>query len=156
METMTTTQTTTTTETTMTTTSISQLIRIASQYRAYVRTQVLRRNRGEYSIEIVDGDAAPKATGDSWHYETRGGTWITHPSAYSKSGWSNMVYCSSTLAVRVGREWLAARRIPEWAMVTTRDPKQLVALGACGQAGQGAQLVGMAPERVVAEIGARV
>jgi hypothetical protein len=29
---------------------------------------------------------------DTWHYETRGGTIINHPSAYSKKGFSNMIY----------------------------------------------------------------
>ena len=139
-----------------TTTNLSTIIRIASQYRAYVRTQVLPRNRGEYYIEIVDGNVAPRKRGDSWHYETRGGTRIDHPSAYRKSGWSNMIYCSSTRTIQVGREWLAARRIPAWAMVATRSPKVLVALGACGEAGQGAQLAGMEAERVVAEVGARL
>jgi len=138
------------------TTSISHLIRIASQYRAYVRLQVLRRNRGEYAIEVIDGDSSPVATGTEWHYETRGGTWILHPSAYSKTGWSNMVYCSSTRCVQVGRAWLAARRIPEWAMYPTRKPEVLVRLGAFGAAGQAAHIIGMSPERIVDEIGVRI
>lgn len=139
-----------------TTTSISKLIRIASQYRAYVRTQVLRRNRGEYTIEVVDGDSAPVATGEGWHYETRGGTYISHPSAYSKTGWSNMVYCSSSLCVRVGRGWLAARQIPVWTMTATRDPEELIRLGACGPAGQSGLVLEMSPERIVDEIGVRM
>ena len=137
--------------TTTTTTSISKLIRSASQYRAYVRAQT--RAKSCRPIEVVDGDHAPKVAGDEWHYETRGGQVIAHPAAYSKSGWSNMVYCSSTRRVTVGREWLAARRIQEWAMTPTRNAKTLVRLGVFGAAGQSAHIIGMSPERIAEEIG---
>lgn len=61
-------------------------------------------------VDVVEGDAAPRLTGESWYFRTRGGAHIRHPSAYSRRGWSNMVYESSTLAVAVGREWLEAHR----------------------------------------------
>ena len=138
----------------MKTTTTSQLVRIASQYRTWVRKQC--RAPGHYPFRVVAGSAAPSKGGESWHYETRTGMRIYHPSAYSKRGWSSMVYCSSTMEVTVGREWLAERRIPVWTMRPVRDAEKLVALGACGQAGQGAQLLGMEPTRVVAEIGPEV
>jgi hypothetical protein len=59
-------------------------------------------------VAIPETNAAPKLTGESWHYETRGGTRISHPSAYSKSGWSNMVYCHSTIRIEVGANWQPA------------------------------------------------
>lgn len=59
-------------------------------------------------VEIIAGDAAPRMTGESWCFRTRGGTRIMYPSAYSRSGWSNMVYDPSTLSVEVGRDWLQA------------------------------------------------
>jgi hypothetical protein len=59
-------------------------------------------------IQVVHGSAAPHETGESWHYVTRGGSRIWHPSAYSKRGWGNMVYIHSTRRVVVGAEWIAA------------------------------------------------
>ena len=59
-------------------------------------------------IEILPGIAfAPRSVGESWHYETRGGTLIRHPNAYAKRGWSNMVYVRSTRRIIVGEEWIA-------------------------------------------------
>lgn len=57
-------------------------------------------------VGVVTGEASPKVTGTSFHYKTRGGRRIYHPSAYAKRGWSNMVYCPSTLSVEVGQDWL--------------------------------------------------
>jgi len=62
-------------------------------------------------ICVVDGDQPPKACGSRGGYFTRGGTRINHPSAYSKSGWNNMVYRCSTLQIKVGRQWLLDRGI---------------------------------------------
>lgn len=59
-------------------------------------------------IEVVDGAAAPTLAGQGWHWQTKGGRRINYPSAYSKKGYSNMVYVASTRRVVVGREWLAA------------------------------------------------
>lgn len=66
-------------------------------------------SQSNLQIAVVEGDAAPTEKGHGWHYETRGGTRIDHPSAYSKHGWSNMVYCCSTRRVEVGYGWLVAR-----------------------------------------------
>jgi hypothetical protein len=57
-------------------------------------------------VEVVDGSNPPRVAGDYWHYETRGGRRIYHPTAYSKKGWSNMVYVHSTRRVEVGKDWL--------------------------------------------------
>lgn len=79
--------------------------------------RLCRREAGAHAscpVTVVAGDSAPQLAGRSWHYETRGGRPIYHPSAYSRHGWSNMVYCASTLAVEVGADWLAARS-PEFA-----------------------------------------
>ena len=57
-------------------------------------------------VKIVDGDTPPEMTGESWHYRTRGGSYIYHPSAYKKTGWSNMVYHASSFQIIVGREWV--------------------------------------------------
>ena len=62
-------------------------------------------------IYVVDGDQPPKAYGARGGHFTRGGTRIDHPSAYSKTGWSNMVYICSTLKIKVGRQWLCDRGI---------------------------------------------
>jgi hypothetical protein len=73
-----------------------------------LRRQV-REAAGEshaYPVQVVEGDAAPRLMGDSFHWETRGGTLVSHPSAYSRKGWSNLVYCGSTLTLEVGAGWL--------------------------------------------------
>ena len=59
-------------------------------------------------VETVPGDQAPAYEGQAHHYITRGGARIYHPSAYSKRGWSNMVYQASTLRVVVGIDWRPA------------------------------------------------
>lgn len=56
-------------------------------------------------INLINGNSAPKYVGNKHHYETSGGRMIYHPSAYSKSGWSNMRYVHSTLKVEVGSDW---------------------------------------------------
>ncbi len=58
-----------------------------------------------YPIVFRDGFDPPKRGGSSFHYETRGGRTISHPSAYSKRGWSNMVYVASTIRITVGIGW---------------------------------------------------
>lgn len=60
-------------------------------------------------IEVVPGIAvAPRTVGQSWHYTTRTGIRINHPSAYSSKGWSSMVYHHSTRRVIVGEQWIQA------------------------------------------------
>ena len=53
--------------------------------------------------------------GSGWHYRTRGGQVISHPSAYAKCAWSNMVYCASTAYDVVGPRhplfWEAVRSV---------------------------------------------
>jgi|WetSurMetagenome_2_1015567.scaffolds.fasta_scaffold158417_3 hypothetical protein len=71
--------------------------------------RVARETCGERSnlpVDIVYGsDRAPEVYGHGWHYETRGGQVIHHPSAYSKKGFSNMIYCPSTRHIIVGDQW---------------------------------------------------
>jgi hypothetical protein len=57
-------------------------------------------------IETIDS-GSPKVVGNSWHYETNGGKYIYHPSAYSKIGWSNMRYIASTKRIQVGKDWIS-------------------------------------------------
>ncbi len=61
-----------------------------------------------YPVVVVDGDQAPERRGSTWHYRTTSGIPIDYPGAYSRRGWSNMVYHPSTHRIVVGREWLAA------------------------------------------------
>ncbi len=71
--------------------------------------RIVRRSAGAHAncpVEVIDGECAPTIRGESYHWETRGGRRIYYPSAYSRCGWSNMVYVSSTIRVEVGRETL--------------------------------------------------
>ena len=55
---------------------------------------------------VVGGSQEPTIVGESWGWETRTGIPIRHPTAYSKVGWSSMVYRASTKRIEVGEEWL--------------------------------------------------
>jgi hypothetical protein len=60
-----------------------------------------------YSIEVVEGDGAPKLVGRSYHWTTPGGLPIRYPGAYR---WPK-VYNSSNRRIQVGEGWLRARDI---------------------------------------------
>ena len=62
--------------------------------------------RNNTPVKIIEGESPPELKGNPSHYTTKTGRIIYHPSAYSKTGWSNMIYHASTLRVEVGREWL--------------------------------------------------
>jgi hypothetical protein len=64
-----------------------------------------------FPVRVVPGATAPKLLGEESHYETRDGSRIRHPSAYSRKGFSNMVYCRSTVRVEVGARWLDRRHM---------------------------------------------
>lgn len=60
-------------------------------------------------IQIYPGIMmAPRVTGRPWSWSTRGGGVIQYPSAYSRVGWSNMVYHPSTRRIVVGADWIQA------------------------------------------------
>lgn len=57
-------------------------------------------------VSIVEYGNVPKITGEAGGYFTKGGTPIRYPSAYSKTGWSNMQYICSTVSLDVPLSWL--------------------------------------------------
>lgn len=75
------------------------------------RRAILRsadESQANIHIQIVPGVAvAPRSVGESYHYVTKTGIRIYHPSAYSRRGWSSMVYVASTRRVIVGEQWVA-------------------------------------------------
>lgn len=76
------------------------------QRRAILRSA--NESQTNIRIQVVPGVAvAPRTVGESYHYQTRSGTRISHPSAYSKRGWSSMVYVASTRRVIVGEQWVS-------------------------------------------------
>jgi hypothetical protein len=79
--------------------------------RRTIRTIAQARNN--MPVEVIAGSSqAPKLMGESYHYETRGGRRIYHPSAYSKKGWGNMRYIGSSLRVTVGELYVASLAQP--------------------------------------------
>jgi hypothetical protein len=76
------------------------------------RRKALGSARVTCPVRLVPGDCRPSVRGMPGHYRTRGGTIIKHPSAYSKKGWSNVVYHPSTLRVVAGVEWRPDNRRP--------------------------------------------
>jgi hypothetical protein len=108
----------TTTDATSTTTSapVDQKRALQERVNANSRLRSVLRGLAGWAgrtmpVVVVDDPEQPEpaAAGDSWHFETRGGRRINHPSAYSKLGWSNMVYCCSDRRVEVDADWLAER-----------------------------------------------
>jgi hypothetical protein len=73
--------------------------------------------RPNLPVYLTDDTTPPSNPGHGWRYETRGGTVIDHPSAYSRRGWSNMVYVGSTDRIEVGRAWLKAPQFSFGSMV---------------------------------------
>jgi hypothetical protein len=69
-------------------------------------------------VKVVDGDVAPHCTGERSHYVTPSGKPVYHPNAYRRA-FGKPVYVASTLAVEVGKEWLAAQ---PWTAVTPKLP----------------------------------
>ena len=67
------------------------------------------------NIDPTDADGfhcPPLVTGNRsrFYYATKGGTIIRHPSAYSKHGWSSMVYHPAEYyTVTVGLGWLRSK-----------------------------------------------
>lgn len=91
--------------------SVARTARIRASQAARAK-RLARRAAGAHGacpIEIVEGAASPSRQGEEAHYETLGGTWIRHPSAYSRRGWSSMRYCASSQRVVVGQLWLDAQ-----------------------------------------------
>lgn len=68
------------------------------------------RDAGNHPVVVIKGDQPPKKCGEEWHYRNRSGDVIYHPSAYSRRGFSSMVYHNSTIEVTVGRNWLHRHR----------------------------------------------
>lgn len=83
--------------------------RYRREYRAYIRDQAGARSH--VPIVTVDGDAGPHIEGECHHYETPSGDIVWYPNAYRRA-FGRPIYCASTVAVNVGRKWLAAHHIP--------------------------------------------
>lgn len=81
-----------------------QTIKLPIKVKRVVRE--LANARCNMPVQVVAGDKQPTLAGEGYHWETNGGTRISHPSAYAKRGWSNMKYVASTLCVEVGEQWL--------------------------------------------------
>ena len=66
----------------------------------------LENNRG-VPVKIAQwSNMEPRIYGEKGGHFTRGGSKIWHPSAYSRKGWSNMVYHCSTRFIIVGENWV--------------------------------------------------
>lgn len=80
--------------------------------RALVRRIARCRNNTQSIVLVPDSEGLGSVgfVGDSYHYQTRGGQRIHHPGAYSRRGWGNMVYVSSTRRLECGAEFFAFLR----------------------------------------------
>ena len=79
--------------------------RIKDRLRTKVRRAAGSRP-GPAPIVVTDGDAVPRRSGLAGHYTNKSGDFISHPSAYSRRGWSSMVYHPCTRMITVGQGWL--------------------------------------------------
>jgi hypothetical protein len=83
-------------------------VEATSKQRAALRRTLGIRNQAVPVILLIGGSLSPHVTGSRGGHFTRGGSRIYHPSAYSRRGWSNMVYRCDTRRIYVGQRWLAA------------------------------------------------
>jgi hypothetical protein len=94
-------------------------IRHAREYRDFIRRAAhVPTNRRGLEVRLVDGSTIPTLVTYRGGWYTRGGTPITHPSAYGKKGWSNMIYvaASDRTHLTVSAVWMALHRIPITAL----------------------------------------
>lgn len=74
--------------------------------------RAVRRIAGESwtacPVTVIQGNNPPERVGESFRWETKTGIPIAYPSAYSRKGWSSMVYCASTRQVVVGEGWMSS------------------------------------------------
>lgn len=75
---------------------------IAEREDAKDRTKIRAIFRVTAHVPIIEDNVdKPTLDGESGGWFTKGGTPISHPSAYSKKDFSNMVYERSSLTIRV-------------------------------------------------------
>lgn len=79
---------------------------ISSAFARRARREVGCSKYDNIPVSVVTGNSPPTIQGSEWHYRTRTGKRIYHPSAYMKCGWSSMVYVSSARRVVVGANWV--------------------------------------------------
>jgi len=64
--------------------------------------------RSNCPIEVIDGIAAPMVTGETYYWETQGGTRVQYPAAYCRVARSaRLRYVSSSIRVVVGAGWVS-------------------------------------------------
>lgn len=86
------------------------MIDTTSKQRTFVREQVGEGKTTCIPVFVIPASyQKPVLSGSRGGFFTSGGTRISHPSAYSKKGWSNMIYHRSTLSISVGSEWLKSQ-----------------------------------------------
>lgn len=92
-------------------------MRYATQRERAAVVRELELGRDNVPVMIETGSRAPRECGQPWCYRTRTGKMISHPSAYSKNGWSSMVYHASTRRIVVGELWFVGRiaHRPRWS-----------------------------------------
>jgi hypothetical protein len=75
-------------------------------------------------VKVIPGShRAPAYVGESFYYTNRAGVRINHPTAYSKKGWSQLVYHYSSLAVVVGEHWFTRRERAQAARLARRSAR---------------------------------
>lgn len=90
-----------------------ELLKLVTRHLVKQRLPVrraLRRAAGagaSVPILISSDGRDPRRSGEGYHWATRSGRRISHPGAYARRGFSNMVYCRSTRCVEAGALWAA-------------------------------------------------
>jgi hypothetical protein len=79
---------------------------ISQKSRKFVRDSLDLDRNFHPPVIVKTGNKSPQLVGQKWHYETKGGRKIYHPTSYSRTGWSNMIYVPSTIRIEVGEIWL--------------------------------------------------
>lgn len=74
---------------------------------AKIRTKIREKFGAPNNVPVIEADViCPMLIGESGGFFTKGGTRISHPSAYAKKGFSNMCYICSTYVIKVPKRFL--------------------------------------------------
>lgn len=80
-------------------------VKTTPQLRTRIRSLFGLERRTNIPVIVVSGYGLTLKGKKGGHY-TKGGTPVSHPSAYAKRGWSNLIYQKSTLCIEVGEKTL--------------------------------------------------
>jgi hypothetical protein len=86
---------------------IQTAIRLETIEARKLRARIRARFSASSAVPVIvqPGNTPPTMTGKPGGHFTKGGARVYHPGAYSRRGWSNLVYRCSSQVIHVGADW---------------------------------------------------